>query len=161
MEIQLNTYQVEVTEMHAYKVYEGLLCGVIDTRRNDAEELRAKEKLRILGNPQNASLFLPPKREKRAMSSFNDEGREWVEEDFLNGFYSDENYPEEKLDNFWIVVDLVCSDNIEMHKEMDYFFSILSVAFNSKDFDLAAIEKYLYENLPIESWNREAGDYTP
>ncbi len=161
MEIQLKGYQVEVTEIHAYKVYEGLLCGAIDTKRNNAEELKAKEKLEIFSNPQNASLFLPPNRKKRAMSSFSDEGRQWVEEDFLNGFYGDDNYPEEKLNNFWIVVDLVCSDDIEKHKEMDYFFSILSVAFNSQNFDIATIEQYLYENLPIEIWNREAENYTP
>ena len=161
MEIQLNGYQVGVTEIHACKVYEGLLCGVIDTKRNNAEELKAKEKLATFSNPQDASLFFPPHREKRSMASFSDEGRQWVEEDFLNGFYSDDNYPEEKLNNFWIVVELVCSDDIEKHKEMDYCFSILSVAFNCKDFDPSTIEQYLYENLPIEIWNREARDYTP
>ncbi len=161
MSLQLNGYTVEINELYASKVYEGLLCGVIDTIRNDAEELKAKEKLETFTDIKDVNLFLAPIQRKRIMSSFSNEDRKIVEEDFFDAFYSANRYTEERLDNFWIVAGIVSRDGLKKHRETDDFCSILNVVFNFKNFDIDTIEQYLYENLPIEIWNIEARNYTP
>jgi hypothetical protein len=145
MKMQLNGFEVEVPEMHAFTTYGGLLCGIIDTSRNNTEEAEVKKRLSMYNTNQWNELYIPPIRKKRALSSITEDVRD---------LYDSENYPEERLDEYWLILELFCWDS---HKKNDPFFSsCLYVAFNIKNLHLETIEEYLFQHLPIDTWNREA-----
>ncbi len=160
MKIQLNGYEVEIDRMYVYKAYAGLLCGMIDSRRNDHEEEQAKKELKAFSYMQNANLYLSPYRSKAPISSFHPVSQEMIKEDYLCGLYHADNFPEKHLAEYWVFLELVSYDK-QFIKDKDGFCTGLNVACNVKSFDISTIEKYLYENLTGEVWRCKSVDFTP
>jgi len=158
MKIQLDGFSTEIDKIYAYKTYAGLLAGVIDTKRNDYEESQAQDELKKFSMNKGNYLFIPPTRKKRKMSSFSKNMKQVIKEDFIDGFYSDDNFPEEKLEAFWVCVELVSYDAIV---DEDCFMSALNIACNVEDFEMTTIEAYLLEYLTLEIWKTNATDATP
>ena len=160
MKLQLNGYEVDIDRMYAYKTYAGLLCGMIDSRRNDHEEEEAKKELKAFSTMQNANLYLPPHRNKAPLDSFHPDAQEMIKEDYLEGRYDAGNFPEEHLASYWVFLELVSYDD-KFTKDKDGCCTGLNVACNIKSIDMSAIETYLYENLTCKVWKRESVDFTP
>ncbi len=160
MKIQLNGYEVEIDRMYVYKAYAGLLCGMIDSRRNDHEEEQAKKELNIFSYMQNANLYLSPYRSKAPISYFHPTSQEMIQEDYLDERYDADNFPEKHLAPYWVFLELVSYDK-QFIKDKDGFCTGLNVACNVKSFDIVSIEKYLYENLTGEVWRCKSVDFTP
>ncbi len=160
MQLQLNGYRVEMDRIYAYKAYAGLLCGMIDSRRNDHEEKQAKKELTLFSYQENANLYLPPHRKKATVSSFSAGMQEIIKEDYEDGRYDAHNFPEEHLADYWVFLELVSYDK-QFAKDKESFCTELNVACNLKDIDIATVETYLYENLTKEIWKRESIDFTP
>ncbi len=158
MKIQLDGFTAEIDKIYAYKTYAGLLAGVIDTRRNDYEESQAQDELKKFSMNGENHLYIYPRRKKRELSSFSKNMEQVIKEDFRDGFYSDENFPEKKLEAFWVYVELVSYDAV---KDEDCFMSALNIACNVKDFEMTTIESYLLEHLTLEIWETNAIDATP
>jgi len=102
-------------------------------------------------NEQN-NLYIPPRRRKREMSSFSKEMEQIIKENFIDGFYSDENFPEERLEAFWVFVKFVSYDAIS---DESCFMSALNVACNIEDFGVSTIEAYLLKHLILEIWKTQ------
>ncbi len=83
-----------------------------------------------------------------------------IREDYLDGQYDAHNFPEKHLDAYWVFIELVSYDE-QFKKDKYGFRTVLNAACNIQTIDMSTIEKYLYENLTIDIWNREAEDYTP
>ena len=160
MELQLNGYKVEVDRMYTYKAYAGLLCGMIDSRRNDYEEQEAKKELKDFSYVQNANLYLPPNRRKAPMSSLHPNIQEIIKEDYLDGRYGADNFPEKHLFQYWVFLELV-SYNDQFTDGKDGCCTGLNIAFNISSIDITIIEEYLYGNLTNEIWKSKSVDFTP
>ena len=157
MKIQLDGFTAEINRIYAYKTYAGLLAGVIDTNRNDYEEAEAQNELKKFSTYVKNSLYLSPLRMQRKLSSFSNEMRQIIKEDFEDGFYNDENVPEEKLASFWVFVELTSYDVII---DSNCIISGLNIACNIKDFEIRTIETCLLNRLKLDVWEREATDVT-
>ena len=160
MKIQLNGYEVEIDRIYAYKAYAGLLCGMIDSRRNNHEEKEAKKELKDFSNVQDANLYFSPHRNKAPISSFHPNIQKMIKEDYLDGRYDADNFPEEHLAAYWVFLELV-SYYEEFTEGIDSCCTGLNVACNIQSVDMSTIETYLYENLTSEVWKRESVDFTP
>ena len=155
MKIQLNGYEVEIDQM-----YDGLLCGMIDSRRNNHEEEQAKKELESFSSMQNSNLYLPPHRNKASIDSFHLNTQEMIKEDYLDGRYNEDNFPEEHLATYWVFLELVSYDE-QFLKDNDGYCTGLNVAYNTQGIEMSTLEKYLYENLTCEVWKRRSVDFTP
>ena len=157
MKIQLDGFTAEIDKIYAYKTYAGLLAGMIDSRRNNYEESQAQDELKKFSMNKENYLYIPPTRKKSELSSFSKNMKQVIKEDFIDGFYSDDNFPEEKLEAFWVYVELVSYDAV---KDKDCFMTALYIACNIEDFDVQTIEAYLLEHLTLEIWETNAMDAT-
>jgi len=160
MKIQLNGYEASIDRMYTYKAYAGSFGGRIDSRINDKEEKEAREELKSFSYVENSNLYLSPHRGKAPMSSFHPDVQEVIEEDYLEGRYDTDNFPEKDLAEYWVFLELVSYDH-QFKKYEDGFSTGLNVACNIQDIDIFTIEKYLYAKVPAEIWNCESVDYTP
>jgi len=159
LQLNLNRYKLKITRLYAYKTYQGLLCGLIDSKINNAEETEAKEALIKFNTYECNTLYLQPRRTQKQISSFvNPEMQTIIKEDFIDGFYDATNYPEEEIAEYWIMLELEYDQPV---KDMDHCFSSLIVACNLNDCQLETIEKYLCDKLSFSVWENEAKDYTP
>jgi len=160
MKIQLNGYEVELDRIYAYKAYAGLLCGMIDSRRNEHEEEQANKELKDFSNVQDANLYLPPHRNKATIDSFHPNAQEMIKEDYIAGRYDADNFPEEHLSSYWVFLELVSYDE-EFTEGIDACCTWLNIACNIQSVDMSTIKTYLYENLTSDVWKRESVDFTP
>ena len=158
MKIQLDGFTTEIDKIYAYRTYAGLLAGVIDTKRNDYEESQAEGELKKFSMNGENHLYISPTRKKRELSTFSKRREQVIKEDFIDGFYGDDNFPEEELEAFWVCVELVSYDAIV---DEDCFMSALNIACNIEDFEVRTIEAYLLEYLTLEIWKINATDATP
>jgi len=160
MEIQLNGYKVEIERMYTYKVYAGLLCGRIDSERNNYEEEQAKKELDNFSYRADANLYFSPHRHKISISSHHQDIQEMIKEDYLERRYHADNFPEEHLATYWIFLELVSYDK-QFIEDKEGFCTSLNIACNISSIDTASIEKYLYKNLTSEIWKNQSIDFTP
>ena len=83
-----------------------------------------------------------------------------IKEDYLDGRYDADNFPEEHLSSYWVFLELVSYDE-EFTEGIDGCCTWLNIACNIQSIDMSTIETYLYENLTSEVWKRESVDFTP
>jgi len=157
MKIQFDGFTAEIEEIYANRAYTSLLAGRIDTKINNREESRAQNKLKEFSSGKKNHLYISPTRKKRKFSSFNKIAREMIKEEYQIGYYGKENYPEEKLEAFWVYIELVSYDAV---KDEDCFMSALNIACNIENFELNTIEAYLLEHLTLKIWETNAMDAT-
>jgi hypothetical protein len=84
--------------------------------------------------------------------------REYIKEDYINGYYCAKNFREERLKYFWVFVELISYDAMV---DDNYFISALNVGCNIEDFDICTIETYLCNHLKLATWKSKATDATP
>ena len=157
MKIQLDGFTAEIDKIYAYRTYAGLLAGAIDTRRNDYEESEAQDKLKKFSLDEKNHFYISPRRKKCRLSSFSKEMRQYIKEDYKNGYYNKKNFREEELEAFWVFVELVSYDAIV---DESCFMSALNVACNIEDFETRTVEAYLLKYLTLEVWKTKAMDDT-
>ncbi len=158
MKIQLNGFTVEINRIYAYRTYDGLLAGIVVTRRNDHEESQAQDELKKFTRGKQSHFYISPTRKQRKLSSFSNEIRQMINEDFIDGLYSDENFPEERLEAYWVFVELTSYDVIV---DDNCIISTLNIACNIEDFDIHTIGAYLLNHLKLDAWKSKAIDATP
>ena len=158
MKIQLAGFTVEINKIYAYKTYAGLLAGGIDTRRNDHEESQAQDELKKFSSDKKNNFYISPTRKQRKLSSFDKEMRQYIKEDYMDGYYNKQNFREERLEDFWVFVELVSYDAIT---DESYFMSALNISCNIEDFEIHTIEAYLSNHLSLDTWKSKATDATP
>ena len=160
MEIQLNGYKVEIERMYTYKVYAGLLCGRIDSERSDHEEQEAKKELMHFPYREDANIYLLPQRNKVHIDYFNTDTQEIIKEDYLDGRYNADNFPEDHLAQYWILLELVSYDKQFIEAKED-FCTGLNIACNISSIAIESIQNYLCKNLTIDLWKDKSVDFTP
>jgi len=158
MKIQLDGFSAEISKLYAYRTYVGLLAGGIDTRRNNHEESQAQDELKKFSIDDQNYFYISPIRKKCKLSSFSKEIREYIKEDYMNGYYSAKNFREERLKDFWVFVELTSYD---VMVDENYFMSALNVSCNIEDFDMRTIEAYLCNHLKLVTWKSKATNATP
>ena len=158
MKIQLDGFTAEINKIYAYRTYVGLLAGGIDTRRNKHEEVQAQNELKKFSIEDQNYFYISPTRKKCKLSSFSKEMREYIKEDYINGYYSAKNFQEERLKDFWVFAELISYDAII---DENYFMSALNVSCNIENFDTRTIEAYLCNHLKLDTWKSKATDATP
>lgn len=153
MKLLLNGYKVEIDTMCAYQTYRGLLCGIIDTERNDAEEKNAKERIKLCNFEKYNEYYISPIRKRVPLpKDYPLEIKKYDEEEL----YNDNNHPENKLGKYWVMLSLTCHDKIENYPETQGHWSSLFVIFNVQNINLKSIEKYLCKYLSLKIWIRES-----
>ncbi len=155
MKIQLDGFTAEIEKIYAYGTYLGLLCGGIDTRINDYEESQAQDELKKFTRDKKNHFYISPIRKKCKLSSFSKEMRQYIKQDYMSGYYHKKNFREERLEDFWVLIELVSYDAI-----IDEI-SGLNIACNIEDFDMRTIEVYLLNQLKLDAWKSKATDATP
>jgi hypothetical protein len=158
MKIQLDGFTAEITKIYAYRTYAGLLAGGIDTRRNNHEESQVQDELKKFSIEEGNYFYISPKRKKCKLSSFSKEMRQYIKDDYSAGYYNANNFREERLEDFWVFIELVSYDAIT---DESCFRSALNVACNLKDFEIHTIEAYLLDHLSLDIWKNKATDATP
>ncbi len=155
MKIQLDGFTAEINKIYAYRTYAGLLAGGIDTRRNNHEESQAQDELKKFSIDEKNHFYISPTRKKCKLSSFSKEMRQYIKEDYMDGYYNEKNFREERLEDFWVLIKLVSYDAITDE------ISGLNIACNIEDFDMHTIEAYLLNHLKLDAWKSKAIDATP
>ncbi len=107
MKIQLDGFTAEIEEIYAYRTYLGLLCGRIDTRINNREESQTQVELNKFTRDEKSNFYISPLRKRCKLSSFSKKMKKYIKEDYLDGHYHKKNFPEESLENFWVLIELV------------------------------------------------------
>ena len=157
MALKLNGYETGIVRLYAYRVYEGLLCGQVDTEYHNSCEEKAKDEFWKFSTMKDAHYYFAPERRKKPLSSFSKD--HYIHEEY-NELYDENNFPEEKLKKYWLFIELESYDE-DLQKDTDGFCTGLSIACNIQDIDIHTIQEYLYENLTKDVWQKKSVDYTP